>query len=239
MSQQRALPGDAAGRLRAVRERIRTAAEGAGRDPEGILLVAVSKTWSAEHVLELARAGQRVFGENRVQEAVAKISEVAGGWDGPRLAWRLIGHLQRNKVKAALDVVDGVDSIDSFRLLAAVSAEAGRRGRRVPVLLEFNCSGEASKGGFEPGDLDRVAVEARDRPGLEVRGLMTIGPLAPEPEAARPAFRRLRELRQDLEQRWGAELPELSMGMSGDLEIGIEEGATVVRVGTALFGSRD
>lgn len=238
MSQQRALPGDAAGRLHAVRERIRAAAQDAGRDPEGIVLVAVSKTHPAGLVLELARAGQRIFGENRVQEAAAKVPEAAAGWDGSRLEWRLIGHLQRNKVKAALDVFDRVDSIDSFRLLEAVDAEAARRGRRLPVLLEFNCSGEASKGGFLPAELAAVAAAAPDRPSVEVRGLMTVGPLDADPEAARPAFRRLRGLREDLEQRWGRELPELSMGMSADLEIGIAEGATVLRVGTALFGSR-
>jgi len=236
-------PGDPsagpAERLEAVRSRIRRAAERAGRDPAGITLVAVSKTFPAERVLELAAAGQRIFGENRVQEARDKLPAIREAWSGAPLTWRLIGHLQRNKVKQALELFDTVDSVDSFRLLDTVAGEAARTGRTVPVLLEFNCSGEASKGGFEPEEFEALVRRLAEAPaGVDPRGFLTIGPLADDPEAARPAFRRLREIRDRFQDRLGREFPELSMGMSGDMEIGIEEGATQVRVGTALFGSR-
>ncbi len=228
-----------AARLDAVRLRIARAAERAGRDPAGITLVAVGKTFPAEAVLELARAGQTVFGENRVQEARDKIPAVRAAWDGTPLTWRLIGHLQRNKARQALELFDTVDSVDSFRLLETLSREAVRAGRTLPVLLEFNCSGEASKGGFEPGELEAVVERLAGAEGLDPRGLMTIGPLSEDPEDARPAFRRLREIRDGVAGRLGRPLPDLSMGMSGDFEIGIEEGATLVRIGTALFGARD
>jgi pyridoxal phosphate enzyme (YggS family) len=230
--------GDSARRLHAVRERIRIAALRAGRDPDAVELVAISKTHPVEAVLELARAGQRVFGENRVQEALAKIPAVGERWDGPPLTWRLVGHLQRNKVKRALEIFESVESVDSLRLLEEVAKVGRGRGRPVPVLLEINCSGEASKGGFAPGEADTLAERLAGTDGVAVRGLMTVGPLDPDPESARPAFRLLRELRDRIAARSGRELPELSMGMSGDLEIGVEEGATRVRVGTALFGER-
>ncbi len=225
-------------RLSAVRRRLGRAAERSGRDPAGITLVAVSKKFPPARVIELAEAGQLIFGENRVQEARDKIPAANGLWPGPALTWRMVGHLQRNKVRQALEVFDTLDAVDSFRLLEAVEAEAGRRQRTVPVLLEFNCSGEAAKGGFEPSERDEVARRIKDLKRVEVRGLMTMGPLADDPETARPAFRRLREIRDALEQAAGRALPQLSMGMSGDLEIGVEEGATMVRVGTALFGPR-
>lgn len=226
-------------RLAAVRQRIRRAAERAGRDPETIALVAVSKTFAAEPVAELLRAGQVVFGENRVQEARDKIPAVAALWGGPPPLWRLIGHLQRNKVRQALALFDAVDSVDSIRLLEVIARESAGKGVAVPILLEFNCSGEASKEGFDPAAVAEVAGRLKSIEGVDPQGLMTIGPLADDPEAARPAFRRLRELREALADRLGRALPILSMGMSGDLEIGIQEGATMVRVGTALFGVRD
>ena len=226
-------------RLAAVTERIRRAAERSGRDPSQVALVAVSKTVAAPRVLELCQAGQLVYGENRVQEAREKIPAVNASWHGPRLTWRMIGHLQRNKVKTALELFDTLDSVDSFRLLDEVRKEAARRGRVVPVLLEFNCSGETSKSGFDPAQRDEVAARIQEATEVDVQGLLTIGPLAGDPEAARPAFRRLREIRDALADRLGRPLPELSMGMSGDLEIGVEEGATMVRVGTALFGPRE
>ena len=226
-------------RLAAVERRIRVAAEQAGRDPETITLVAVSKTFAAEQVAELLRAGQVVFGENRVQEARDKIPAVAALWDGPPPFWRLIGHLQRNKVRQALALFGAVDSVDSIRLLDEIARETAGDGIALPVLLEFNCSGEASKEGFDPAAVADVAARLKSIEGVDPQGLMTVGPLADDPEAARPAFRRLRELREELADRLGRALPVLSMGMSGDLEIGIQEGATMVRVGTALFGSRD
>ncbi len=240
MSEERpfAAPGPAAERLRTVRERIAAAARRVGRDPSGVGLVAVSKTFGADRAIELARLGQLVFGENRVQEARDKIPEVRAALVATPPTFRLIGHLQRNKVRQALALFDTVDGADSVRLLDELEKESERAGRRTPTLLEFNCSGEASKSGFDPGQAAAVAERVASLQAVEVRGLMTIGPLAPDPEAARPAFRRLREVRDALQDRLGRPLPELSMGMSGDLEIGIEEGATLVRVGTALFGER-
>jgi pyridoxal phosphate enzyme (YggS family) len=225
-------------RLSAVRERLGRAAERSGRDPAGISLVAVSKKFPPARVIALAEAGQLVFGENRVQEAREKIPATNELWTGPALTWRMVGHLQRNKVRQALDVFDTLDGVDSFRLLDAVEAEAERRDQSVPVLLEFNCSGEAAKSGFDPAEKDEVARRIRELKRVEIRGLMTMGPLADDPETARPAFRMLREIREALEQAAGRALPELSMGMSDDLEVGVEEGATMVRVGTALFGPR-
>jgi hypothetical protein len=230
---------EAANRLNAVRERIVRAAERSGRDPGEVTLVAVSKTQSAARVIELAEAGQRVFGENRVQEAREKIPEVAVGWSGPPLLWRLVGHLQRNKVRPALDLFPWLDGVDSIRLLEELEMEAGRRAVGARVLLQFNCSGEATKSGFQPGDVEALAGRLGDLRNVEIGGLMTIGPLDTDPESARPAFRRLREIRDELSERTGRSLAELSMGMSGDLETGIEEGATLVRVGTALFGARE
>lgn len=239
MSGDRATSSDAARRLADVRERIARAARRAGRDPDGIAVLAVSKTVPAEGVLALARAGQRAFGENRIQEGRDKIPAVTAAWDGPPLRWHLVGHLQRNKVKPALDLFDRVDSVDSLRLLSAVAREAAGRNVTVPVLLEFNCSGEASKGGFREDAVAAVAEALAATPEVDPRGLMTIGPLADDPEASRPAFRQLVRIRDALASALGRPLPELSMGMSGDLEVGVEEGATVVRVGTALFGPRE
>lgn len=232
-------PGfDATVRLAEVRARIRQAAERAGRDPADVHLIAVSKVFPATAVAEMLDAGQTVFGENRVQEAGAKIPELARLRPEARISWRLIGHLQRNKVRAALEVVDAVDSVDSIRLIETLDREADRRGRVVPVLIQFNCSGEDAKSGFEPEDLEAAVAALRTAEHLEPRGCMTIGPLAGGEAATRAAFRRLRALRERLADGLGRPQPELSMGMSGDLEWGIEEGATHVRVGTALFGSR-
>ena len=238
MSENGAFVEDPGDRLNAVRERIARAAVRAGREPREVTLVAVSKTFPAAHVLEFARRGQFVFGENRVQEARQKIPEVTAAWSGRRLTWRLVGHLQRNKVKQAVDLFDQVDGVDSLRLLKALSAEAVRRGCTVPVLLQFNCSGETSKSGFDPTEAEVVAEQVSKEPGVQPRGVMTIGPLSDDPEAARPAFRSLVAIRDRLAERLACPLPELSMGMSHDMEVAIEEGATVVRVGSALFGAR-
>ena len=228
----------AATRLSEVRDRIDRAAERAGRDPREIQLIAVSKQFPAAAVAAMVDAGQVVFGENRVQEGTTKIPEVDGLRPDARITWRLIGHLQRNKVRAALEVFDTVDSVDSVRLIEALDREAERRDRVVPVLIQFNCSGEAAKSGFETGEVEAVAEALREAEYLDPRGCMTIGPLTGGEEAARAAFQRLHGLRDRLEQLLGGRLPDLSMGMSGDLEAGISEGATHVRVGTALFGPR-
>lgn len=229
---------DAKARLDTVRTRIQRAAERAGRNPDDITLIAVSKNTSAARVLALAALGQRVFGENRVQEAAGKVPEVASGWRGSPLLWRMIGHLQRNKLRPALSLFDAIDSVDSLRLLEALDREATALGRTLPVLLQFNCSGEATKGGLQAEDVPALVDRIRELGRVVPEGLMTMGPLSPDPEASRPAFRELVRLKNDLEQRLGRRLLHVSMGMSGDLEVGVEEGATLVRVGTALFGER-
>jgi PLP dependent protein len=229
---------DAKKRLDTVRKRIQRAAERAGRNPNDVTLIAVSKNMPADRVLVLAELGQRVFGENRVQEAAVKVPQVTGAWKGPALEWRMIGHLQRNKVNPALSLFTTIDSMDSLRLLNALETEAAAAGRSLEVLLQFNCSGETSKGGMQSEDVPALVERLRDLRHVIPAGLMTMGPLAADPEAARPAFRELVRLREQLQDAMGTEFRHLSMGMSGDLEIGVEEGATLVRVGTALFGER-
>ncbi len=177
--------------------------------------------------------GQILFGENKIQEAKAKIPQCAS-----RARWHFIGHLQSNKCRDAAQLFEMIHSIDSLPLAEDLDKWCDKIGKRMPVLLEVNVAGEATKFGFKPeAVLDNIdAINALPR--LELHGLMTIAPWAPEPEKVRPAFRRLRELKVACEQRLGAALPHLSMGMSGDFEVAIEEGATIVRVGTALFGPR-
>lgn len=224
---------DAAARLAEVQQRLAAACARAGRDPAQVTLVAVSKTHPAAAVAELAALGVRDFGESRVQEAKAKIPDCPG-----HLRWHLIGHLQTNKARDAVALFDLVHSVDSLRLAEELQRQADKQARRVRVLLEVNVAGEATKFGW-PSDAvlaELAAVNALTR--LELHGLMGMAPWSPDPERARPVFRRLRELRAECEQRLGAPLPVLSMGMSGDFEVAVEEGSTLVRVGTALFGGR-
>jgi pyridoxal phosphate enzyme (YggS family) len=219
--------------LESVRERIASAAERAGRNVSEIELVAVSKTHPAEVIREASEAGQVLFGENRVQEALAKIPLLPG-----KLRWHLIGHLQSNKVRKALphfELIHGVDSVDLARDIDRIAGEEGFFPR---LLLEVNVSGEGSKHGFDPSVLERHLEELLALPRLQIEGFMTMAPLAPEAQASRPHFRFLRELRDRLAQMSGIPFPTLSMGMSGDYEVGVEEGATLVRVGSAIFGGR-
>jgi pyridoxal phosphate enzyme (YggS family) len=219
--------------LESVRERIASAAERAGRNVSEIELVAVSKTHPAEVIREASEAGQVLFGENRVQEALAKIPLLPG-----KLRWHLIGHLQSNKVRKALphfELIHGVDSVDLARDIDRIAAEEGFFPR---ILLEVNVSGEGSKHGFDPSVLERHLEQLLALPRLQIEGFMTMAPLAPEAEASRPHFCFLRELRDRLAQTSGIPFPTLSMGMSGDYEVGVEEGATLVRVGSAIFGGR-
>jgi pyridoxal phosphate enzyme (YggS family) len=219
--------------LESVRERIASAAERAGRNVSEIELVAVSKTHPAEVIREASEAGQVLFGENRVQEALAKIPLLPG-----KLRWHLIGHLQSNKVRKALphfELIHGVDSLDLARDIDRIAGEEGFFPR---LLLEVNVSGEGSKHGFDPSVLERHLEELLALPRLQIEGFMTMAPLAPEAQASRPHFRFLRELRDRLAQMSGIPFPTLSMGMSGDYEVGVEEGATLVRVGSAIFGGR-
>lgn len=222
--------------LIAVCQRIAEAARRAGRREDAVQLVAVSKTVAADRVRAAIAAGVRVLGENRVQEARQKIAALGRP---PGVAWHLVGHLQTNKVRDAVECFDLVHSVDRLPLAEALSARALRAGRRLDILVQVNVAEEPQKGGVRPAAL-RPALEAIARlPGLRLRGLMTIPPLPRDPEEARPHYRELRKL-LEAAQGWGvgAELTELSMGMSGDFEIGIEEGATIVRVGTAIFGPR-
>ena len=223
-----------ADRLTAVRKRVESAAVGCGRDPEHITLIAVSKTFSAEVVNQAVAAGATDLGENRVQEAVVKKPGVTGG------RWHLIGPLQRNKARSALEVFDVVHTVDRTEIadrLQYLLAEHWPE-RRLEVLLEINVAAEPQKAGVLPEDAAELLECALGRDRLAVRGLMAIPPWEEEPEASRPWFRKLRELRDGLVNRTGHPLPDLSMGMSHDFEVAIAEGATMVRVGTAIFGAR-
>jgi PLP dependent protein len=219
--------GTFADRLAAVRAEIDAACARAGRDPAGVRIVAVSKKQPPERVRDASESGQGVFGENRVQEARAKIPLCPGG-----LEWHMIGHLQRNKVREAVRLFGMIHSVDSWRLLEAVEAAADEAGVTVPVCLEVNVSGEPVKYGAAPEAVPGLLEQAGALMHVDVVGLMTMPPLTPDPAEARPYFRALRELRdaQDVP------LPELSMGMTRDYAIAVEEGATWVRLGTGLFG---
>ncbi|MEI6562262.1 MAG: YggS family pyridoxal phosphate-dependent enzyme [Verrucomicrobiota bacterium] len=219
--------------LKSIQEQIAGAAARSGRRAEEITLVAVSKTHSPEAILEAVDAGQLVLGENRVQEARAKMPLLPG-----RLRWHLLGHLQSNKIRQALPVFERIHAVDSLALARDINRIAGELGLFPKVLLEVNVAGESSKFGFAPDAL-RAAMEdllALDRVAID--GLMTIPPFAPEAESSRKYFAALRELRDALSSEFRVPLPELSMGMSGDFAVAVEEGATFVRIGTALFGER-
>jgi len=224
---------DIAGNLARVRERIARAAEGAGRRPEEIRLVAVSKLVEAERVREAIAAGVTDIGENYVQEAAAKRAEVGEG-----ARWHLVGHLQRNKAGKAVTIFDIIQTVDSPRLAEAIGKRAEAAGKTVGVLLQVNTSGEESKFGVAPDQVESLLEAVMGVSGLRVEGLMTIGRWDPDPERARPEFRLLAELAGRLEGRTGAEMRWLSMGMSHDFEAAIEEGANLVRIGTGIFGPR-
>ena len=220
--------------LAAVQERIADAARRAGRREDTVLLVAVSKMIDVEGVRAAIAAGGPALGENRVQEAREKIRVL-----GRSRPWHLIGHLQTNKVRDALECFALIQSVDRLPLAEAISRRAAEASRRVDVLVQVNVGEEPQKGGVPPEEL-RPALEAMAAlPGLRLRGLMAIPPLPRDPEDSRPHYRAMRKLLDDA-RGWGlgVELAELSMGMSGDFEVGIEEGATIVRVGTAIFGPR-
>jgi pyridoxal phosphate enzyme (YggS family) len=224
---------DIAANLTSIRTRIAAACHRAGRDIGSVELIAVSKTFPAEMIREAADAGQRVFGESKLQEAEAKIDALPGC-----LHWHFIGGVQRNKVRKILPRFDVIHAIDSLRLASYTDEIARELGLFPKVFLQVNIGGEKSKGGFESGAVfDEIdALLALER--LEVMGLMCIPPPGPDAEAARPWFQALRELRDELRRRTGVPLPALSMGMSDDFEVAIEEGATHVRVGSSIFGKR-
>ncbi len=220
-------------RLDQVRERMAAACARAGRRPDDVQLIAISKTYGPDRVREAAACGLRIFGENKVQEAEAKVPECPG-----QLSWHLVGHLQSNKAARAVALFDQIHSVDSLKLLQRLEAAAAAEGQRLPVLLEVNVSGEASKFGLPPAAVPELLAHAPELDLVQIAGLMTMPPLTPDPERARHFFRRLRELRDEWSGASGLPLAELSMGMSHDFEVAIEEGATWIRVGTALFGER-
>lgn len=220
-------------RVQVVFERMAAACRRAGRDAASVRLVAVSKTHPPETVREAYQAGLRVFGESRVQEAAAKIPMCPGD-----ISWHMVGHLQRNKVKHAVSLFDVIHSVDSLRLLETLDRLAQEAGRRPSVLLEVNVSGERSKFGLPPDQVADVLKAATKLTHVNIVGLMTIPPFFEDPEKTRPFFRQLRSRRDELRAETGFALEELSMGMTHDFEIAIEEGATWVRVGTAIFGER-
>lgn len=228
------MSGGLSGRLRSVRERVDAAALSAERDPASVTLISVSKTHPADVVDEAVAAGATDLGENRVQEAQAKKPGVRPA------RWHLIGPLQRNKVKVALETFDVVHTVDRPELANRLQLllEKHWPGRVLDVLLEVNIGGEDQKAGISAGDVRGLLDVARAHDRLAVRGLMAIPPFGLEPEASRPYFRALRELRDRLQNDTGHPLPELSMGMSHDFEIAVTEGSTMVRVGTAIFGPR-
>ena len=232
-----------AGRIAAIRARVAAAAERAGRDSDDVRIVAVSKTMPVEAVIAAAACGQTLFGENRVQEAREKIAAIAAA-GLTDLRWELIGHLQTNKAARAVELFARVQSVDSLRLAEALSMRAHQVGRVLPILLEVNVAGESSKSGLAPDEVVGVAGAIMGLPNLRLEGLMTVAPLVDDPKAVRPVFRQMRALRETLREQipvagavdggW----PELSMGMTDDFEVAIEEGATLVRIGRALFGER-
>lgn len=222
-----------ADRLNRIEERISAACARGGRSRGEVTLVAVSKTHPPEAVAEAASLGLHIFGENKVQEARAKIPECPS-----HLSWHLIGHLQSNKAKLAAQLFDCIHSVDSEKLARFLNDAADEAGRTLNILLEINVSGEASKFGLKPEEALPALEAANACPRLVVTGLMTMAPFVSEVEKARPYFQQLRELRDRLARETGSPLDQLSMGMSGDFEVAIEEGATMVRIGTLLFGER-
>ena len=211
-----------------VYKRISHAAMRGGRPPEAVRLVAVSKTVAAGAVRKAYDAGQRIFGESRVQEAQKKSEEL----HDLNISWHMVGSLQRNKARHAVGLFDLIHSVDSFPLLVEIDRQAGKYGITQKVLLQVKLAEEETKSGVSKKGLDELVKKSRELSNIEVKGLMTVPPYFDEPEKARPFFKRLRELNNIYE------FPELSMGMTGDFEVAVEEGATLVRVGTAIFGER-
>ncbi len=227
-------PGATADRLQGIRERIAAAAGRAGRDPESVTLVGVSKTVPPDRILEAVQAGLADLGENRVQEARDKAPLLPG-----TVRWHLVGHLQANKANHAARLFQVVHSIDSVETLERLERAAEREGRRMTAMAQVNLAGEATKSGARTEDLDRILETAAGLRSVALAGFMILPPYDPDPGRSRPFFRRMRELLHEAQERHpGLSLRHLSMGMTEDFEVAIEEGATMVRVGRALFGER-
>jgi PLP dependent protein len=215
-------------------EKISQTIQKSGREPGSVRLITVSKQVSVDRIEEARLAGAAIFGENKIQEAIPKIVQME--WGG--VSWHFIGHLQKNKIKFLDEHFDLIHSVDSFELAEKIAGHCHSENRVQRVLLQVNVSGEAAKFGMEPGELEESILDFSRLQGVQVEGLMTIPPFDSDPEKSRRHFSRLRELRDKCEGKSGLSLHELSMGMSHDFQIAIEEGATLVRVGTAIFGSR-
>lgn len=224
---------DIAVNLEAIRQRIKAACDRADREPNSLRLLAVTKTHPPEVVKAATEAGLIFFGENKIQEAKAKLPLCPS-----KARWHFIGHLQSNKCREAVELFEMIESVDGLALAQELHKRADQAAKTMPVLLEVNVAGEASKFGYPPERLLAELKELKRLPRLEIHGLMAVPPWSPDPERSRPHFARLRELKARCEQVLGAPLPHLSMGMSGDFEVAIEEGATIIRLGTALFGAR-
>lgn len=219
-------------RLEAINKRIAAACQRAGRDFFDVTLVAVSKTVQPDLIRQAIEAGVRVLGENRVQEAASKMPALEAVVIEHKVEWHLIGHLQSNKARRTVELFSTIQSVDGFKLAERLDNFAGELGKRLPVFIEVNLGGEQSKAGATPDQVLPLCEQVAKLANLELKGLMAVPPFFDDAEQARPYFRRLRTLRDQ------AQLKELSMGMSNDFEVAIEEGATIVRVGTALFGAR-
>ncbi len=222
--------------LATIQKRVAQACGRAGRDPGAVTLVAVSKTFAAGAIRNVVQAGVMDIGENYVQELIQKRDEL----NDPSIRWHFIGHLQSNKVKAIAGWITMVHAVDSAGLAAELDRHAGKTGRVIPCLIEVNTTGEGSKFGLAPDSALQFVRGLAGHGGIRVAGLMTIGPFLPDPEGSRPMFRRLRLLRDEIAalRQPNAPMEHLSMGMTGDFEVAIEEGATLIRIGTALFGPR-
>ncbi len=232
------LAGDLRARLDQIKARISDSCLRSGRTASAVRLMAVCKTVSVEKVKAAIDEGVRLLGENRVQEAALKIPQLASVAREVGLEWHFIGHLQSNKARRAVELFHTIDSVDSFNLAERVDRAAAEMGRRMPILIEVNLGGEASKSGLTAEGLLGTVEKLASLSHIEVTGLMTVPPYLERAEEVRPYFRQLRELRDAASSIVGDGCRELSMGMSHDFEIAIEEGATLVRIGTALFGSR-
>ena len=221
--------------LREVEKKVCEACRRSGRDRDEVTLIAVSKTKPVSMIEELFAVGTRDFGENKVQELCGKYEALPKD-----IRWHLIGHLQRNKVKAVVDKACLIHSVDTLRLAEAISQEAQRQGRVVPVLIEVNVAGEESKFGVSPEETEKLVGEAAKLPGIQVQGLMTIAPFVENPEENRAVFSNLKKLYVDIKTKNidNVAMNVLSMGMTNDYEVAIEEGATMIRVGTGIFGVR-
>jgi PLP dependent protein len=224
--------------LNSIKKRISTAAARVGRDPEEIMLVTVTKGFPVSRIVEAIEAGAEVLGENRAKEALEKYEVLGQEVEGRRISWHIIGTLQTNKVKYVIGLADLIHSVDRADLAVEIDKRAKTTGKVQPVLIEVNVSGESTKAGVSPEELTALVDSTRNLPNIILKGLMTMAPEASHPEAARPHFRLLRELFNNQRSRLPESFNTLSMGMTGDFEVAVEEGATLVRIGRAIMGER-